>query len=652
MTRGASSRVHPSTQGDCEEVIVHSHPPAAGRSACERGVRRHQANLTRAISPVKRRRARAVGAAALAGCLAALWLAPVALAHAQLIGTTPASGTTLARQPAEVIFKFGEPVGGTLGAVRVYDAQGNEVDDLDVSHPEGHQHWMGVGLKPHLPTGTYTATYRVVSADTHIVYGGLVFNIGHASSASNVTVAGLLKRSESGHVTKIAFGLARALDYISIALLLGGLAFLLVAWLPGLLAVARPDPEWHAASDAFAARMRRLLWAAIVLGILASVLGFLLQGASASGVSLWTSVKGRVLSDTLDSRFGTVWAVRALDWLAIGCLLLIARSPRRELVPRLRSGIDAAVLLTPLPRRWLIAPLGLGAAYLAVAPALAGHASLESPIGVFFPADVIHVLAASVWVGGIAALLLALPAATRELQGADRGRLLLVTLARFSPLALGAIVAIAITGVVQAYIDVRSLHGLLHSIYGALILVKVALLLALISLGWVNRERVLPALRRLVDAGRTPAGAGILARRTLRGELLLMLAVFGVTAALISYTPPIDADAGPFATNTTIGAAELELTVEPAEVGPNTFHLYLIDAKTGTQFTATKELTVTASLPSKAIGPLPLKAISAGPGHYILNSAVLSPAGDWRIQFTDRTSEFEEHSRTVEVPIR
>ena len=50
------------------------------------------------------------------------------------------------------------------------------------------------------------------------------------------------------------------------------------------------------------------------------------------------------------------------------------------------------------------------------------------------------------------------------------------------------------------------------------------------------------------------------------------------------------------------------MTVEPARVGPNTIHLYLIDAKDGTQFTATKELTVTATLPAKDIGPLPLRA--------------------------------------------
>ena len=97
-----------------------------------------------------------------------------------------------------MIFEFNQSVGGTLGAVRVYDAQGDEVDNLDVSHPDGKEHWMGVGLKPHLPDGTYTATYRVISADTHIVYGGMVFNIGHPGAAPKFTVAGLIGRNESG----------------------------------------------------------------------------------------------------------------------------------------------------------------------------------------------------------------------------------------------------------------------------------------------------------------------------------------------------------------------------------------------------------------------------------------------------------------------
>lgn len=583
-------------------------------------------------------KSRALPALVLAGALV-LTSAPAAFAHAQLLGSSPQSGATVAKQPAEVIFEFNQAVGGTLGAVRVYNAQGKEVDNLYASHPDGRQHWMGVGLKQGLPDGTYTATYRVISADTHIVYGGLVFNIGHAGVVPRFTVAGLIGRNQSGEVTKLAFGAVQALDYVSLALGIGGLAFLVLAWLPALAASAGAEDGWEEASRAFARRMELLFLLAVALGIAVGVLGLLLQGASAAGVSLWASLKGTIVGDTLKSRFGEVWGVRALVWAMLGVLLLVARRSRRGAIPVLAavpaiagaaSGGESVASVVSLHRRraraW-VCTAALGACFLAITPALSGHPSTQGPRGVFFPADVLHVLGASVWVGGIACLLFALPAATRRLEGPQRTRLLLATLARFSPWALACVVAIALTGVVQAYIDVRSFHGLLHTTYGVLVLVKVALLLVLIGLGWVYRERVIPALKRLASAARASGRAGILARRTMRGELALMLAVFGVTAALVSYAPPIDAASGPFSTTTTLGPAEVEMTVEPARVGLNTVHIYLIDAKTGSQFTATKEFTVTAKLPGKGIGPLPLKANLAGPGHYVLSSAELSPGG-------------------------
>ncbi len=587
---------------------------------------------------------------AVAGLLGS---APAAWAHAQLLGTSPVSGSTVKVQPQGVIFEFNQDVGGTLGAVRVYDARGEEVDDLNVSHPDGNEHWMGVGLKPGLPDGTYTGTYRVISADTHIVYGGLVFSVGHPSASSKVTVAGLIGKNKSGKITEVAFGVVRGLNYLTLALMVGGLVFLFFAWIPGLVAVAGSGERWSLASRAFASRLGRLFAVAIVLGVLVSLLGVLLQGASAAGVSLWTSLKSSIVENTLESRFGKVWGLRAIDWVLLGAVLLVARAIGRDVIPRLRAGApDAGTsALTPRPPRVVLALLGIGALYLAITPALAGHASIESPVAVFFPSDALHVLAGSVWVGGIACLLIALPGATRKLEGSERSRLLLANLARFSPVALGAVVVIAVTGVIQAYIDVRSLHGLLHTTYGALIIVKVVLLAFLIGLGWVNRERVIPALQRLVGDGRSPGGIGALARRTMRGELALMLCVFGVTAALISYAPPIDAATGPFSVNTSIGPTVLKMTVEPAKVGLNTIHLYLINAKTGSQFTATKELTATAKLPTKGIGPLVLKPTVAGPGHYILNSAVLSPGGTWDIEIIDRVSEFEQFSRTVKVPI-
>jgi hypothetical protein len=87
-------------------------------------------------------------------------------------------------------------------------------------------------------------------------------------------------------------------------------------------------------------------------------------------------------------------------------------------------------------------------------------------------------------------------------------------------------------------------------------------------------------------------------------------------------------------------------------VGINTAHIYLIDAKSGAQFTQTKEFSATVRLPAKGIGPLELKATPAGPGHYILSSAELTPGGTWQIELTDRISEFQEYTKTIAVPIR
>ena len=117
---------------------------------------------------------------------------------------------------------------------------------------------------------------------------------------------------------------------------------------------------------------------------------------------------------------------------------------------------------------------------------------------------------------------------------------------------------------------------------------------------FVNRERVIPALERLVGSGESPRSVGVLARRTMRGELGGdALCVRGDRGAHQLHAADLDAASGPFSTDTTIGSAVFEMAVEPARVGLNTVHLYLINAKSGAQFTATKELTVTARLPPR-----------------------------------------------------
>jgi copper transport protein len=144
----------------------------------------------------------------------------------------------------------------------------------------------------------------------------------------------------------------------------------------------------------------------------------------------------------------------------------------------------------------------------------------------------------------------------------------------------------------------------------------------------------------------------VLLRRTLRFELALGLAALAATGALSSYAPSVAESSGPYATTVNVGPARLEVTVDPARVGPNQLHLYLFDRKTGAAFEQTKELRVTAAMPAKRIAAITLSPHIAGPGHYVVDGASLAVAGDWTITVVDRVSDFDEYQTRFTVPIK
>ncbi len=92
--------------------------------------------------------------------------------------------------------------------------------------------------------------------------------------------------------------------------------------------------------------------------------------------------------------------------------------------------------------------------------------------------------------------------------------------------------------------------------------------------------------------------------------------------------------------------------MDPARAGLNQVHLYLFDRRSGRQWDRAKQLTVTARLPDRRIGPLELDAQKAGPGHYVIRRAALSPPGSWHLRVVARVSAFDEYAATVAVPIR
>ena len=533
---------------------------------------------------------------AVAAILVALALVPAAGAHARLITTEPANDSVLEQSPRFVLLRFDESVETAFGAIRVYDSRARRVDAGEVERPSEKE--ARIPLERRLARGTYTATWRVVSADGHPVSGAFVFHVG-APSANPAGVAAQVLGSGTPRSVTVAFSVVRALDFL-LLLLVGGGTLMLVVGLERAPAAVR-------------SKLSSLL-AAYAGGLaVVAVAGIVLQGAKAGGFGLRQALSWDVISSVLETRFGEVWAVQA------------------------GLAIAAALLLVAGRRTLALAP----AALLLLTPSLSGHASVSGAIALV--TDAAHVTAAAVWVGGLAALV-----ATLLWAGAARWELAVTAVPRFSGLAVVAVSWLIASGTVSAYLQVRALRGFWETTYGQLLLVKIALVLPLLALGLYNNRRAVPRLReRLATAAERTRFL-----RTAAAELALMTAIVGVTAVLVS-EPPARAEVaprGPYATTAPLGDLELNLVVDPATAGLNQIHLYLTNASG--QPTDVDEATVSATLASHQIGPLRLEAHQAGPGHFLVHGAQLALAGDWQLRVEVRRGEFNATAATVSVPIR
>src|SRR5207244_13197117 len=97
-------------------------------------------------------------------------------------------------------------------------------------------------------------------------------------------------------------------------------------------------------------------------------------------------------------------------------------------------------------------------------------------------AELVHAAAASVWLRGLVGLALALRG------GGDRA----ATMRRFSNVAVVAVAALGVTGVVRALSKLASVSQLWTTGYGRALLVKTGLLVLLVVIGWFNRYRLVP----------------------------------------------------------------------------------------------------------------------------------------------------------------
>lgn len=516
------------------------------------------------------------------------------------------------------------------------------------SHPGGRSDRLAVKLKPALPEGGYTVTYRVISADSHRVSGSFVFSVG-AGAAPAASAGRLPAGRDAGPVTSVAFATVRAVQFAAIVLAIGVLAFMLWAWLPALHEAAGAEPAWRAASSAFAVRLQRLFVGTAAAGVLSAAAGLVLQGATAGGTSAWAAVDPSVVGDVLSTRFGVVWGLGLLGWAWAGAVSVGLGSRLTASQP---TSVGATGVTLPAQGRSRLVALALPVAALALLPGVGGHASTQPPVALNLPANVLHVLAVGAWLGGIVVLLTLLRPAAARLESANGIRLLAAGAARFSTLAGVAVAVIIATGIAQSLLAIDAFSQLLNTGYGRSVLIKFALLIGIVGLGWLNRSRHLPALHAAAAGSEAPARAGVALRHALRAELGIAAVMLATTGALAGYPPAEAVPPGHFSTDAALGPTRLELTVEPARVGANTVDLHLFNRRDGRPYDRTREILVNASMDHKDVAPINLDARRAGPGHYVVRTAALGLRGPWTLAIAGGVSDFVEYRATVKVPIR
>ncbi len=542
-------------------------------------------------------------AVVLMAVLGALVMAPSASAHAVLTHSTPHQGSAVDNAPSAVQFDFNEPVEVSFGAVRVFDKDGQRVDRGEVSHPDDKQASVAVSLRDGLEQGIYTTTYRVVSADGHPVAGGFSFGVGEpveTGPGRGNDVAELLERSSAGPLVEGTYGVARGLHYAALLLLIGAFAFRLFVW------PKHSTSTWPG----------RTLGAAGLVGLVTAASGILLQGALGAGVSLFDAFDSKVLSGSLSTRTGEAWLARTCAWFVIAtCLLLYGRAwARLEL---LVLALPTAILVGSLP--------------------YAGHAETQSPQGVLIPADVVHVLAAGAWLGGLVLLLVAFWRRADSVSGASDAT------TRFSRLALPAIALVVTAGSVQAWFYLGSVGAFFDTTYGLALLAKIGLLVGIIALAAGNRRRL---------AGLSLGGASAeTLRRSMRAEVLVAVLVLAATATLVRAAPPAT-NQGTVVRELDLGPLRLQMDIEPAEVGPNDYHLYFFNRRTGAQIDRVREVTLRLTQPEKDIGPIKLRIKRKGPAHYELLGPPLGVPGTWQAQVDVRVSRFDQYTAKTDFQVR
>ena len=416
---------------------------------------------------------------ALVGVAAvALILPSAAFAHVTLESAEPATQSRVESPPKEIRLRFNQPVTLTSRSLQVLAPDGTILSGAPRAEDDG---FVVVAPVSRLARGQgYTVRWRVIGEDGHSPAGVFTFGFGVAAPPPTEAVGA------SG--TTWRDDVARWALFGALALLIGPLVLRMVV-------LRGPVP------DILERRLHLLGVVTAFLVVDVGIVAFVLRASNALQLPLADLPYGDLQPFAEKTRFGIAFLVMTVGFGLVAALLLVSWIfDRTEL-------------------RWPALALSLA---LVSGLSLSGHQATE-PNSTWLSelADWLHLVAASIWVGGVTTLALIIwPLAPALRRRAFLG---------FARLAVFLVAAMVLAGGYLALVRLPELSDLWETQYGRFLLLKMGIVA--LALAW-------GAVHHLVVRPRLEAGDDVEVGTSLVGEMTVAFAVLLAAAMLTNVAPP------------------------------------------------------------------------------------------------------------------
>ena len=548
---------------------------------------------------------------------------PFASAHPFTGETIPSLTSNSPAGTTEVIVYFSEPIDVNFSELKVFDTNGNQIDNKDTDYYEGELSL--IVTTPPLEDGIYTVSTKVLSkVDGHLVPDAFLFVVGDV-----VIDPSMLDVERPSEIVFLPEAGARFPGLVGQTIILGAVIASLIIWRTQNKHLIREELE--KIEKFHHGKLMSITGIGLVLIFISNILMIAVQSIRLEISPL----------DAIQTDFGVIWIMRmSITVILLGIWFRLDRSKslsKKNQIPML------IVMLALIATSSLIGH---------------GAASEQTPALIL---DYIHNFVSGVWIGGIIYFVFTLLPTFSQLKESQREKMSLLMIPRFSIAFIIAVGVVIITGPTLMWLLESDIGLITESVYGQLIILKIAIASIIIAFGGFFQLKLQKNAEKNLQLGKISVYKKL--KKSLKVDVVLGIILLGIVALITNSTLPAGEIQKVDAQEIVYGFKTLEFTentkfdidISPFSSGSNTILVKVSDFE-GNPLYDSNQIKVKISNPSKNIAPIevPMDIIKQEEGRPIEFQGELTFgfSGEWLVEMEAIRTENANESKLFNLLVK